>query len=379
MTFPEPAGAGCTVPGLWGRDIAEALAPRPGRNQPLRGFDQGYSDIVHYILRCTHRIWEQKDLGLIATHYSQDCPIWLLSGPAAGFAGVIASTTCTLAAFPDRTLIGDAVIWSGNEREGYLSSHRLTSTATHHGAGEFGPPSGKAIQFLTIADCLCRANAIVEEWLVRDNSHIALQLGLSPAGLARAQADADTPGGAAATWWAAEIDRVRAAPETTFPDKPMPSPQAAPGRFATWFFDTIINHRRLGHARTAYAASAWLHAPGGRRLFGHGEIIGWLAALLGSFGGARAVIDHIAHQPVSENPADGTDIAVRWTMAGRHDGPALYGPPSGRGVVILGVTHWRVAQGRITNEWTVFDEIAVLRQTMQNQTFQGQTFPGRPA
>jgi predicted ester cyclase len=346
---------------VFGRDIAEMLGAQGPRRQDMPGFDADYVDIVDYIIRCTHRIWEQKDLGLIETHYGDDCPIWLLSGPVAGKAGVIDGTTRTLAAFPDRTLIGDAVIWSGDAAAGYLSSHRITSTATHHGAGDFGPATGRAVQFLTIADCLCHENRIVAEWLVRDTSHIALQLGLRPSAIARAQAAADTPDSAAVRWWAGEIARVRAAEATGFPDAAMPGD---PRALAIWFFNAIVNHRRLGLARGAYARDAVLHASAGRRLFGHGEIIGWWAALLGSCGGARAIIDHVAVQPASDDPADGVDVAIRWTLAGVHDGPALYGPASGRDIVILAVSHWRLVAGVIAREYTVFDEIAVWRQTM---------------
>ncbi|MDT7951435.1 MAG: ester cyclase [Acetobacteraceae bacterium] len=353
-----------SLPGLWGRDIAELLAPQGPPRQPMRGFDPDYADIVDYIIRCTHRIWEQKDLGLIETHYSADCPVWMLSGPAAGLRSVVDGTTRTLATFPDRTLIGEAVIWSGDDRSGYLSSHRILSTATHQGAGEFGPPTGRRIAFRTVADCLCRENRIVEEWLVRDNSHIALQLGLSPAAIAAAQAAHDRPDGAAPRWWAAEIERVRASPSTGLPAAAMPAPEAAPSDFALWFADTIVAHRRLARVRDAYAPAAVLEAPGGRRLFGHGEIIGWWAALLGSIGGSRIVVDHVAAQPAGADPADGVDIAMRWSLAGVHDGPALFGSSSGRAVLLLAVTHWRVVGGRIVREWTVFDEIAVRRQTL---------------
>ena len=44
---------------------------------------------------------------------------------------MIGATLATLAEFPDRTLLGEDVIWSGDEEAGFLSSHRLLSTATH--------------------------------------------------------------------------------------------------------------------------------------------------------------------------------------------------------------------------------------------------------
>jgi len=55
------------APSPAGRRIEEILAQRP-RRQALEGFEPIYSDIVDYILRCTHRIWEEKNVGLIVTH-----------------------------------------------------------------------------------------------------------------------------------------------------------------------------------------------------------------------------------------------------------------------------------------------------------------------
>lgn len=341
----------------FGLDIEALLARSGPRTMPLAGFDELYVDLPDYILRCTHRIWEQKDVGLIETHYSDDCPIHTMTGTAGGMASVIAGTLGTLAGFPDRTLYGEAVIWSGDDSAGYLSSHRITSHATHTGMSpEFGAPTGRSVVFTTIADCLCRENRIVEEWLVRDNSAIALGLGLKPSAIAAAQAAADRLAGQGrAPWRLAAIEAVRAAPATPFPDETPPQELAA---FAGWVFDAIWNHRRLGLVRTAYANNARVQVPGGRRLFGHGETIGWLTALLASFPDARIAPEHVAVVETGR----GTEIAVRWRLAGHHAGPALYGAPSGEDVMILGVTHWTVRGGTIREEVTVFDEIALLRQ-----------------
>lgn len=48
---------------------------------------------------------------------------------------VVGATMATLAEFPDRTLLGEDVIWSGSPEQGMLSSHRILSTATHMGDG----------------------------------------------------------------------------------------------------------------------------------------------------------------------------------------------------------------------------------------------------
>lgn len=349
---------GQPIPGVGGRDIAELLTPHGPPRQPLPGFDPDYSDIVDYILRCTHRIWEQKDVGLIATHYAPDIRVHLMTGPVDGMDGVIAGTARTLSAFPDRTLTGEAVIWSDEGDGAYLSSHRITSTATNLGPSELGPATGKRITFTTIADCLCRANLIVEEWLVRDYSAMALGLGFHPRAVARAHAEADRASGVAATWRLEAMDAVRAAPATRFPQGALPDPSRDPHAFAHTVFDRIVNHRRFGTVRDVYSPAAHWAGPGARRLFGWGEITGWFTALIGSFGDARLTVDHVA----AVKGDAGHDIAVRWRLAGTHDGGALYGAASGQPVYILGVTHWRIAQGVIIDEVTIFDEVALLRQ-----------------
>jgi predicted ester cyclase len=342
------------IPNVGGRDIAEILRPQGHPRHPIPGFDPDYSDIVDYILRCTHRIWEQKDVGLIATHYAPDIVVHMMTGPALGMDGVIAGTARTLSAFPDRTLTGEAVIWSDEGDGAYLSSHRITSTATNLGTSELGPATGKRITFTTIADCLCKANLIVEEWLVRDYSHMALQLGFAPRAVARSHAEADKAKGGRAAWRQAAIAAIRDLPPTGFPSNALPDLHSNAIGFAHAFFDSVLNHRRFGTVRDVYSPAAHWQGPGGRRLFGWGEITGWFTALIGSFGDARFRVQHVA--------AVDDMIAVRWEMAGTHDGPALYGAPSGEACYILGVTHWRVTHGVIVDEVTVFDEVALMRQ-----------------
>jgi len=352
------------IPNVGGRDIAHILEPQGAPRQNIPGFDPEYSDIVDYILRCTHRIWEQKDVGLIATHYADDIVVHMMTGPAFGMDGVIAGTSRTLSAFPDRTLTGEAVIWSdegAKHGEGtYLSSHRITSSATNLGTSELGPATGKRITFTTIADCLCKANLIIEEWLVRDYSHMALQLGYHPRAVARLHAEADkAKGQGRAEWRQARMQTIIDMPRTGWSDQTFPNAATDPHAFAMAIFDQIVTHRRFGRVREVYSPAARWTGPGGRRLFGWGEISGWYTAIIGSFGDARIHIQHIAHVPA----ADGAiDIAVRWELVGTHDGPALYGVPTGEPIYILAVTHWRIVSGKIAEEVTVFDEVALMRQ-----------------
>ncbi len=54
-------------------------------------------------------------------------------GIMVGADSVIRDTLASQAAFPDRQIFGDDVIWSGNEENGYLSSHRSMIIGTHTG------------------------------------------------------------------------------------------------------------------------------------------------------------------------------------------------------------------------------------------------------
>ena len=93
---------------------------------------------------------------------------------------VINATKNTLKEFPDRELLGEDVIWSGNPNDGMLSSHRILSTATHNGIGVFGDATGKKLVYRVIADCHAINNQINDEWLVRDQGAIVRQLGWKP-------------------------------------------------------------------------------------------------------------------------------------------------------------------------------------------------------
>lgn len=43
------------------------------KKQELPGFDAEYLDIVDYILKITHRIWEEKGIGVIYDTYANNC------------------------------------------------------------------------------------------------------------------------------------------------------------------------------------------------------------------------------------------------------------------------------------------------------------------
>ena len=335
-----------------GRTLADLLEEGPPR-QELPGYDPVYRDFVDYIIRCTHRIWEQKNIGLCRSHYSADCAIHTLAGPVTGVEAVVQNTITTVAATPDRLLIGEDVIWS-DDGDGHLySSHRIVSRSTHMGDDPMlGGATMVSNGVMTIADCVCRENRIVEEWLVRDNLRGVLQIGGDPWAIARAQAEADSNGDPnrhswRTNWIAATRDQGDVA-------MPADHPAAIPAAMlaAAWRDDLF------GDAAAALSPAAEIRWPTNRHGYGRGFWIGCLTQIRGALHDVSYRLEHIAARPLGDDIA----VALRWAVTGTHKGGGVWGDASGRNILISAVSHYRLRGGLIVEDITVFDELAVLRQ-----------------
>ncbi len=336
-----------------GRTLDDLLAEGP-RRQDLPGYDPVYRDFVDYIIRCTHRIWEQKNVGLCRTHYAEDCAIRTLAGPVSGVDAVVQNTITTLAATPDRLLIGEDVIWSNDGDAGLYSSHRIVSRSTHMG---YDPMLGAATMasngVMTIADCLCRENRIIEEWLVRDNLRGVLQVGVNPWALARAQATADQGGDPARHDWRRDwIEDTRDGSDVVIPlDHPALVPAAM--HVAAW------RENLYGDAAAALSPAVEIRWPTNRHGWGRGYWTGCLAQIRGALHDVSYRLEHVAGRPL---PGGDVAVALRWALAGTHKGDGVWGSSTGRELLISAVSHYRLREGRIIEDVTVFDELAVLRQ-----------------
>ena len=286
--------------------------------------------------------------------------IHTLSGPIVGAETVVANTAATLKAFPDRRLFADDVIWSDEGEAGFYTSHRITSPMTHRGHGHWGAPTGRRARVRTVADCLVRENMIYGEWLMRDGLAMALQLGLDPWQLARRQAQHARDNKALQHWVAEEVARLHdEAATSALQDLPSSAPESRACRA----LERIWSAGDLQAAREIYSPVARLHGPSGRELFGHAEIIHNARSLLAGLVDVRYRIDHVAVTPAATcAESDAVSVALRWTLTGRYTEHGVYGKPTGARMFLLGATHLDMIGDRIVEEWTVFDELAVLAQ-----------------
>ncbi len=358
-TQPERTPVTHTEPALPVFDFANhpdyadfARAASTGRRQPLAGFDEDYTDIVDYIVRCTHKIWEEKGIGLIYTHYAHNALVHYSSGIMYGREGMVVNTIQRQAAYAARHAYADDVIWSGNDRDGYYSSHRVSSVGVNTGYTEYGPPTGRRVQRWGFADCFIVQNKIVEEWLMGDAIAELRQMGYDPAALARRSVLPVSP------HTHGEIDRLpsgQQAPE--FLD--VPRAEDDPQGFVRAILLNLWNARLINMVRAHYAPGHVAFTTDARKLYGHGDYENFVITLMACFPDLALTVDH---QCMLGDATRGYRVATRFTLQGTHEGYGPYGPPTGRRIFLIGASHHIIRGGQIVQEWTLYDEFALLKQ-----------------
>lgn len=318
----------------------------------MKGFDPRWRDFPDYILGITREIWEHRDLAGLTHWYAPDIPVRTPMGVARGNQGVIGATLSTLHEFPDRQLLGEDVIWSGDESGHLLSSHRILSTGTHTGDGWFGPATGRSFAIRVIADCAARADVIDDEWLVRDNGGIARQLGHEPQD------------------FAADLIRREGGPETAtrpfIPEIDIPGPYTARGNDNPWgarYAETLtrVMAGDLAHLLAECDRAAQADHAGARHLVGAEAILGSWLSLRAAFPSATFRIHHVIGMEAGMMPPR---AALRWSLDGTHDGWGAFGPPTGARVHVMGMAHAEFGPWGLRRECALWDEIAIWKQLL---------------
>lgn len=313
----------------------------------MKGFDAEFGSLEQYILVITERIWEGRRLDDIRRYYSDDCVVETPLGISQGIAPVIDGTRATLAEFPDRQLLGEDVLASGDASQGYLSSHRIFSPMTHLGSGRFGPASQRPVRARTVADCVCRDNRIVHEWLVRDHAAMAQQVGLKPDELA-------------ARWLVQQ------------PQWTPPQPTTAPAPY-----QAELSGHPLAEAARRFVQACWTGdaqalrslsdravasaLPGGLDVVGWHDLEASLGGWLQCFSPEPPRIEHLS---VIERPQRAPAANLRWRARLRHTGAGRFGEPTGRSVDVLAIQHLEWHGSRVARQWLLIDEVAVWMQLL---------------
>lgn len=336
--------------------IARLLKPVERGSFPMDGFDDEFGDIIDYIFKITHWIWADKAVGQIYDYYAETCTVYTGFDVTHSVQDVVTGTLAMMQSFPDRSMDFVNVAWSGDPKEGFYTSHLGFSRMTNLGPSSYGPSTGRPSRFFTVADCVSRDNQIFLEWLIRDNGAVVRQLGLDIHELAKKLAQNDARQGKK-PWFA---DKLASLPVTRG------SRQAAPLARPTKSIEDRLRHilhdawnrRLLNVLSDFYDPDAVGHIAGGHEISGREALIYHYVQLLAAIPDAEFSFDHYCD--VVET--DGVLAAVRWSIMGHHHGDGLFGPPSGKAVYILGMSHFRFEGEKVVEEWTLYDELSILRQ-----------------
>ena len=317
-------------------------------------YAERWKDFPDYIIGITKEIWEDRGIATLDRYYAPDIPVRSPGSVVIGNKGVVAATLATLAEFPDRTLLGEDVIWCEGET-GALSSHRLLSQATHAGDGVYGAATGKRLTYRIIADCHATGDQINDEWLVRDQGAIVRQLGWEPQAYAR------------------DLIAREGGPEICVkpltPANDVEGPYKGRGNDNEWgarFADilTRIMGADLSAIPREYDRACHLEYPGGLTAHGTGEADRFWLGLRASFPSSEFTVHHVMG---NEGDAMPPRAAVRWSLWGRHDGWGSFGVPSGSMVYVLGISHAEFGPWGLRREYTVLDETAIWKQIALHQ------------
>lgn len=318
----------------------------------IDGFDKRWKTFPDYIIGITKEIWEDRRIDTLHGYYADTIPVRSPSSLVRGNKHVIAATMATLAEFPDRTLLAEDVIWCGDPTGGFLSSHRLLSTATHSHDGVYGKATGKKLKYRIIADCAARNNQIFDEWLIRDQGAIVRQMGWDPKA------------------YAADLIAREGGPERCV--RPFTPEIDVDGGYHGRGNDHAAGQRyadilkRIMSADMAavpreYDRAAQLELPGGMTGHGHGDADQFWMGLRASLPSARFDVHHVIGR---DDRAFSPRAALRWSLTGRHDGWGTFATPTGADIHVMGISHAEFGPWGLRREYVLFDETAIWKQIL---------------
>lgn len=340
------------------RFLLEPAADAP--RQSMRGFDSTFVNIVDYIVRITHRIWEQKDIGYIYDVYSHDCSVWDDFGLQYGRDKIVADTVHTNNAFPDIRLVADDIIWAGNDEIGFRTSHRAFIFGHHTGWSRYGAPTNRKVRFWCIANCVARNNEISIEHVLYNTGSLIQQLGLNLFEFARELGTQNALTAPPPDFTASEPHRLPGQGKPAMLSLNLLS-DGDIDSFARAFYQNIWNRRMLGELERCCAAGVLLHAVTDREYEGLGHYRHFVLSILAMFPDLAIAVQEVYWMG---NAQEGYRVSVRWSGEGTHRGYGVYGEPTGRGVHLWGISHWRIEKGLIQEEWMQFNELALLAQIL---------------
>jgi len=119
------------------------------------------------------------------------------------------------------------------------------------------------------------------------------------------------------------------------------------------FFEEFCNQRRGELAEELVSADYVSHGPQAPPADGPDG----LRARVGLY---QEAVD--GHWNVQEILSAGDRVVARWTGTGTHNGELMGVEPTGKPIAVDAISIFRIADGKIAEEWTVWDALGLLQQ-----------------
>ena len=325
----------------------------------MKGFDKKYNDFPDFILKITKQIWEGKDVDSIGEFYTNDIPVISPFGITYGNKPVIEATYNTLKEFPDRQLLGEDIIWNGDDENGYHSSHRILSKGTHLGEGSYGAPTGKKIYYRVIADCACRDNQVYDEWIVRDQGAMVRQIGYKPEEFAKIMIEKEGGFGQAKKI----LNKSNLKPSDYHP---LPVKINSAGEKYSKILCKIFTEE---YNFNDYDRAANIYWPGNKLGHGREDVAKFWNSLKNILSEIKFKIEHVGYL---DEPNRNPRASIRWSLDGIHSKDSVdFGKKTNSNLSIIGINHAELNSYGVSKEWVLFDEVAIWKQILMNKNENG--------
>jgi hypothetical protein len=206
-----------------------------------------------------------------------------------------------------------------------------------------------------VADCVCKDNRIVHEWLVRDQGAIARAVGSTPLEIA-------------AQW----LTQRSGKPVLPLPQPPAPiwwrnpmSEEPVAQRYAQGIRQIF---ERKNFDEQLYDEAACSLGPSNSIAYGRQEISAFWANGRDIFSGCSYQNESISYMPASSAQGRPPRVALRWRVQGTSAGTGPYAGFAAKPLDILGINHAEFVkvngQWQVHREWVLIDEVALWMQLL---------------
>ncbi len=334
-----------------------------GPQQSMDGFEVTYKNIIDYIVRITHRIWEERDVEYIEDTYCDASRVYDDYGLQFGNKKIISDTRHTTGAFSDIELIADEVIWAGDDQVGYHTSHRTIIKGTNDGNSKYGPATGKSVNILVIANCVAKDNKIFLEHVLYNNSSLLRQLGFCLVEVAEEMCDAFEHDG-----WPRNRQQWSNLRGDASPHAPISQTEPVsgfdPDSFCRTAFNIVWTDHEYSRLLEFYTEDVSFLGPTDTVCSGLRSLKVYFASITHCFFDLKLQVDEVYWMG---NDMQGYISSIRWSAEGTHMNDGKYGGASGTSIQLWGITQHLIRNKKIVREWTLFNELDLMMQIAKHR------------